>query len=186
MRNVAILLLLVFSLGGCDLFRVRDSDPPAKPAPWNSYATNWDLCLENLEYCYGDSRNAVKYQSLFTPDFAFHFSAQDVNDYSIPPTWTASQEQDMLLNLHSQSDSLAVILSEIPEQPDEISSSEANIYRRYEVLRYFGGSGEPETYSGELELNFGKSEAYWHIESWYDYRSEGNPTWGKLKHDFSQ
>lgn len=186
MRNVAILLLFVLSLGGCDFFRVRDSDPPSKPAPWNSYATNWDLCLENLEYCYEDSRNAVKYQTLFTPGFAFHFSVQDVNDYSIPPTWTASQEQDMLLNLFSQSDSLAITLTELPGQPDEISSSEATIYRRYEVLRYPTGSGEPETHSGELELNFSKSEAYWYIRDWYDYRSQDNPTWGKLKYDFSQ
>jgi len=181
-----MLLILLALLAGCDLFRVRDSDPPTKPAPWNSYATSWDLCLENLEYCYVDSRNAIKYYNLFAANYSFHFSAQDINDYNLAPTWTATQEQDMLLNLHNQSDSIQVTLFALPSQPDEITASEARIYREYELRRYAPGLAQPEYYKGEFELQFQKSGAYWYISKWYDYRAPGHSSWGKMKYDFSQ
>lgn len=183
---MAILLTLLVVMTGCDLFKVRDSDPPTKPAPWNSSATSWDLCLENLEYCYEDSRNAIKYYGLFASDFSFHFSVQDINDYNLAASWTAAQEQDMLLNLHNQTDSIVVNLSGLPDQPDEISASEARIYREYELWRYAPGSAQPVLYKGELELQFQKSGAYWNIHNWYDYRTFSQPTWGKMKYDYSQ
>ena len=186
MRNIALLLALLIPLAGCELFELRDSDPPTKPAAWNNYTTGWELCLENLEYCYEDSRNAVKYGSVFTSDFQFWFSSQDVNDYGLSPSWNSAQEQDMLLNLHSQSDSVRVALAVLPAQPDEIGASEARIYRSYELLRYPHGGGSADFYRGELELLFRKSGGYWYIAKWYDYRAYSHPTWGKMKHDFSQ
>ncbi len=186
MRNIGILLLLLVTLTSCDLFKVRDSDPPTKPAPWNNYVTTWELGLQNLEYCFEDSRNAIKYINLFTEDYRFWFSAQDVNDFNLNPSWTSAQEQDMLLNLHSQSDSMIVTLTALAEQPDEISAAEAKIYRKYELLRFPTGSETTILYSGNLELHFRKSGAYWYISKWYDYRAYSHPTWGKLKYDFSQ
>ncbi len=183
MRNIVILLALL--LTGCDLFRLRDSEPPAKPAPWNDYATNWDLCLENLEYCFEDGRNAVKYAGLFAEDFSFSFATQDVNDFGLSPVWNTAQEQDMLLNLHSQTDSIAITLNTLESQPDEISSDQARIYRSYELLRHPPGGTEPVLYRGNLEILFKKSGGYWYISKWYDYRAYSNPTWGKLKYDFS-
>lgn len=173
-------------MGGCDLFRLRDSDPPTKPAAWNNYATSWDLCLQNLEYCYADSRNAVKYSGLFSSDFAFHFSAQDVNDYGIIPIWNISQEQDMLLVLHSQSDSLLAELQSIPDQTDDITASEAKIYRSYILQRYYNDQSQPVTYSGNLEIHFRKIGGYWYISKWYDYRTGTHTTWGKMKYDYAQ
>jgi hypothetical protein len=186
MRNVPLLLILLFALASCDLFKLREAEPPDKPAPWNSYATNWDLCLQNLEYCYEDSRNAVKYSGLFTPDFSFRFAAQDVNDYNLPQSWNSSQEQDMLLNLFSQTDSTRVTLTPIEGQADEISASEAKVYRGYELTRFPSGTGADQEFSGELEIHFRKSGAYWYIYKWFDYRTAANPTWGRMKYDFSQ
>ncbi len=186
MRNMLILLLLLALLGGCDLFRVRDSDPPTPPAPWNSYATAWDLCLENLEYCYEESRNAIKYAGLFTEDFAFHFAAQDINDYGLAPTLNRAQEQDLLLNLHNQSGDISVSLYPLPGQPDDIGPNDARIYRGYEVRRFDSDNANPVSYGGNLELYFQKSGGYWYIGRWYDYRATANPSWGKLKYDYLQ
>ncbi|MCB5246422.1 MAG: hypothetical protein LHW57_00155 [Candidatus Cloacimonetes bacterium] len=189
MRNIAILLALLLALSGCDLFRLRESEPPVEQAPWNSYPTNWDLCLQNLDYCYEDSRNAVKYAGLFTQDFSFRFAAQDVNDYNLPASWNAAQEQDMLLNLFSQYpdlDNAAVTLSPLASQPDDISSSEARIYREYELTGFPSLAGASGSYRGELEIHLRKSGAYWYISKWFDYRSFANPTWGRMKHGFSQ
>lgn len=186
MRNIALLLVLLIGLNGCELFKLRDSEPPTKPAAWNNYATSWDLCLQNLEYCYADSRNAVKYTGLFTADYRFWFAPQDVNDYNLTSTWSSAQEQDMLLNLHSQSDSISVTLSLIDGQPDEIGANDAKAYRSYELLRYANGNAVPQMHSGNLELHFRRTDGYWYISKWYDYRAYSHPTWGKLKYDFSQ
>lgn len=186
MKKLIPILLVFIILSSCNLFDLREAETPAKPPSWNSYMTSWDLCLQNLEYCYEDSRNAVKYISLFTEDFNFRFAAQDVNDYNFPISWNAQQEQDMLLNLFAWTDSVQVNLQEIVSQPDDITATEAKIYRKYELIRYPSDKSIPQQYQGELELHFMKSGAYWYIRKWFDYRVASNPTWGKLKYDFSQ
>lgn len=186
MRNIAVLLLILLLLGGCDLFRVRDSEPPTKPPLWNSYATGWELCLQNLGYCYTDSRNVVKYSGLFTQDFRFYFAAQDVNDYGIPANWDRANEQDMLLNLHSQCDSIQLSLEPISGQNDDIGAAEAKIYRKYTLTLFKADKINPEQYSGNLELQFKQSGGYWYVGKWYDYRAYSQPTWGKMKYDYSQ
>ncbi len=189
MRNIAILLALLLALSSCDLFRLRESEPPVEQAPWNSYPTNWDLCLQNLEYCHEDSRNAVKYAGLFTQDFSFRFAAQDVNDYDLPVSWNAAQEQDMLLNLFSQSPGLTgtrVILTPVANQPDEIGPADAKIYRMYELEGFPSVAGSSGNYKGNLEVHLRKSGAWWYISRWFDYRTFANPTWGRMKHGFSQ
>lgn len=188
MRNFAILLVLLLALSSCDLFRLRDSEPPVEQAPWNSYPIHWELCLENLEYCHEDSRNAIKYAGLFTEDFSFRFAAQDVNDYNLPTSWNATQEQDMLLNLFSQHpnlDNAQVTLTALPSQPDEIGPGEAKIYRLYELTGFPGVAGTG-SYKGNLEIHLRKSGAYWYISKWFDYRTFSNPTWGRMKHGFSR
>ncbi len=189
MKKIAILLVLLLALSGCDLFRLRIPEPPVEQALWNSYPINWDLCLQNLEYCYEDSRNAVKYAGLFTEDFSFRFAAQDINDYNLPSSWTAAQEQDMLLNMFSQSpnlDNAEVTLTPLTAQPDEIGPSEARIYRQYELTGFPSVAGASGTYKGNLEIHLRKSGAYWYISRWFDYRTFANPTWGRMKHGFSQ
>lgn len=188
MRNIALLLVLMLALSGCDLFRLRDSEPPVEQAPWNSYPTNWDLCLQNLEYCHEDSRNAAKYSGLFTPDFSFRFAAQDVNDYDLPVSWNTTQEQDMLLNLFSQYPDLngaVVTLTPVAAQPDDSGSNEAKIYRQYELTGFPSVAGTQGNYKGNLEIHLRKSGAYWYISRWFDYRTFANPTWGRMKYGFS-
>ncbi len=186
MRNIAWLLLVALLLSGCDLFTVRDADPPGTPAPWNDFATTWQLALQNLEYCYEDSRNAVRYTGIFRQDYRFHFAAQDVSDFSITPTWDRSQEQDMIQLLHIRYKDIAVELQPM-EQQDIISSAEAILYRQYAlsgVLRN-GSEGRTTLASGNLELHYRLEYGYWYIDKWYDYRGSAGSTWGKLKHDNS-
>jgi len=186
MRKFAMLLMALLALSACDLFTVRDSDPPTKPPLWNNFTTSWELCLQNLSYCYEDARNVVKYGGLFTEGYRFSFAPQDINDYGININWGRAQEQDMLLSLHGQCDSLQLDLQPISGQTDEITASEAIIYRSYELIAYKKAKAGPEIYAGNLELRFRKVSGYWYIDRWYDYRGASHPTWGKLKYDNSQ
>jgi len=184
MRNIVYVLLAVMLLTGCDLFRVRDAETPGTAAPWNDFATTWQLALQNLEYCYEDSRNAVRYTGIFLSDYRFHFAPQDVSDYSLPSTWSRSEEQDMIQLLHTHYKNLSVELQSV-DQADVISSSEAVLYRQYTlsgVLREGDGSRQTLA-SGNLELHYKLEYGYWYIDKWYDYRGSTGSTWGKLKYE---
>lgn len=142
--------------------------------------------MQNLQYCYEDERNVVKYSGIFSQDYRFQFAPQDVNDYGISISWGRPQEQDMLLILHSQCDSLDLDLELIPGQSDDISSSLAKIYRKYTLNVYKNGNPIPVQHMGNIELHIRKDIGYWYIWKWYDYRSYTAPTWGKLKYDYAQ
>lgn len=159
MKKVAVIILAMLALMGCELFKVREAEPPTKPPLWNNFVTTWSACLQNLEYCYSDARNVVKYSSLFTPGYRFHFAAQDLNDYGINMIWGREQEQDMLFSLHDQCDSLSLRLTEIPNQADLINPSDATIYRSYVLKVYKKDQSAAEAYEGNLEIRFKKTSA---------------------------
>ena len=186
MSRFTLLLMLGLLLGGCQLFEVRESEPPTKPPLWNNLTTSWDLCMQNLEYCYNDARNVVKYAGIFSVDYGFSFAPQDMNDYGITGSWGRADEQDMLISVHGQCDSLRLSLNQIEGQNDDVGANHATIYRSYLLNVYKRGNPQPEQYSGSLDLRFLKIEGYWYIDKWYDYRGTEHPSWGKLKYDNSQ
>ena len=188
MRNVVLVLLIMLFLCGCELFTVRESDPPGSPPPWNDFSTQWEQSVQNLEYVYEDYRNAVKYSGLFLEQYSFHFAPQDVNDFSAPGTWNRSQEQDMIQLLHNHYQSIQVELQNTSDN-DQISASEAKLYRSYIITgiqRTKSETKERETLAqGNLELQLRKEYGFWYISAWYDYRTETGGTWGRLKYENS-
>lgn len=184
MRNIALVLLALILLSGCNLFTVRDADPPGTAAPWNDYADSLKYALQNLEYCYEDSRNAVHYTGIFRQDFLFHFAPQDVSDYSISPTWSRVEEQDMIQLFHTRYTDVEVELSSA-DNADIISSNDAVLYRVYSITGVLRQSGAERQIlaAGKMELQYKKEYGYWYLNKWYDYRGTGVNTWGKLKYE---
>jgi len=184
MRNVLIVLIALLVLSSCNLFTVRDSNPPGVAASWNDFATTWELALQNLENCYEDSRNAVHYTGIFRGDYRFHFAPQDVSDYAITPTWTRVEEQDMIQLLHTRYEKIQVELSPV-EQLDIISGNDVILYRAYTLSGNLRNqnTGRINLANGNLELHYKKEYGYWYIDKWYDYRAASGGTWGKLKHE---
>lgn len=187
MRRYAVLILLMLALGACELFKVRDAELPSKPPLWNTFTTRWEDCVQNLEYCYNDARNLVKYAGIFTADYRFSFAAQDINDYGISGAWTRANEQDMLISLHGQCDSLRLELYPIEGQSDDISATAVVVSRYYRLEVFKKNSTAAEQYAGNLQIHLKRQIGYWYIDKWHDYRSSGTePSWGKLKYDNSQ
>ncbi|HRY84675.1 MAG TPA: hypothetical protein P5533_08590 [Candidatus Cloacimonadota bacterium] len=184
MRNVLIFMLALLLLGGCEIFGLRDADLPSAPAPWNDFTSTWEQCVQNLGYCYTDERNLVKYTGLFRTDYRFTFSPQDIQEHNITQVWDRAVEQDMLINLHNQSQKITLELAVMPDNPDDISASEAKIYRSYTIS--VKTSEGLENFSGNMELQLRKDYGYWYIYRWYDYRSGNLPGWGRLKYDYWQ
>jgi hypothetical protein len=184
MRKLLYCILLILLLGGCEIFDLRDSEYPSAPPNWNSSTGTLQQLEQNLGYCYADSRNVVKYLGLFSSSYSFHFAPQDVVDYGIPATWTRSDEQDMLINLHSQASQITLSIEPSAVSPDEILANEARLFRTYQITVKNGGN--LHNYTGSMELQVRRENGYWYIYRWYDYRIGNEPGWGKLKYDYSQ
>lgn len=184
MRKFLILALALLLLMGCELFDLRESQPPSAPAPWHDFATDWMLCFQNLTYCYTDSRNVVKYGGIFTQDYRFSFAVQDAVENNITQIWGRSQEQDMLINLHNQSTKISLTLTPITTSPDEILANEVRLYRQYYVN--VTSASKSTGYGGNMELQIRRVGGYWYIYKWLDYRNGTLPTWGMLKHGYAQ
>jgi hypothetical protein len=185
MRKIVIVLLALCALSACELFELRDSKPPTEGALWNDPASEVELALENLEYTYEDSRNAVNYGRLFQEDYRFYFAAQDITDYSTDSEWNRNQEQDMLLNLHSRYNSIKIELDSL-QTLDEIGANDAKVYRSYTIKASPNDSSATlDLAMGNLELHYRRLYGRWYIYRWYDYRSGTQATWGLMKHENS-
>ena len=185
MKKIALMLLVLTTLFSCEIFDLRDSQLPTAEAEWNDFATNLGLALQNLEYAYEDARNTINYSRIFFPDFRFYFAPQDITDFSTDAYWSISEEQDMLLNLHTRYRKIDVNLEPLATA-DEISANEAKIYRSYQLTAKAVNTEEQDiVVQGNLELHYRKQHGYWYIYRWYDYRSADGHTWGRLKHENS-
>ncbi|MCB5253502.1 MAG: hypothetical protein RBR69_06010 [Candidatus Cloacimonadaceae bacterium] len=185
MRRIALIILVLITLFSCEVFDLRDSQLPTVEAEWNDFATNLELALQNLKYAYEDSRNAINYSRIFYPDFRFYFAPQDITDFSTDAYWLSTHEQDMLLNLHTRYSKINVSLEPL-STADEISASEAKLYRSYQLIAKAADSQEQDIIvHGNLELHYRKQYGYWYIYRWYDYRLPDGHTWGRLKHENS-
>lgn len=188
MRDIITILLALIALTGCDLFKLREpSEPDPKAAPWNEPASTVGLALQNLEYAYEDSRNAVNYRGIFHENFRFYFATQDVTDFSTPAEWNRNQEQDMLFNLHRRYDSINIDFAPL-ETPDELGANEAKIYRSYTIkAKTFSSPRVIDLAQGHTELHYLRAYDRWYLYKWKDYRSGSGSvsTWGRLKYENS-
>ena len=183
-KYIRILILLL--LCGCEIFSLREAEPPEKPAEWNYTYTTWQKALQNLEFAYEDERNLIKYDDLLLPNFRFYFAQQDINDLNITAEWNKEKERDMLYNLQNWADSIRIELEVVPDQQDEVFITPIKLYRKYTLIAKH--DTEVRIYAGKLELQMMQDNGFWKILKWYDFRTvslPSQPSWGKLKYDFS-
>lgn len=181
MRRILYLILLLL-LCSCEIFELRDSEEPVKPASWIEPCIDWEDTISNISNAYADLRNSNRYEDLFTEDFRFYFAAQDINDYNINVLWNRTDEKNALYDLHNWSSSMSLESGTL-SQNDVIGENEVKIYRSY-VLHAFRNSVELQ-YHGNMEMHLRRENGIWKIKAWYDVRNSQNPTWGKLKYDIS-
>jgi hypothetical protein len=193
-KNMRLLVLLAATislllLGACDLFAPRKAEDPETPTPWNTFFINSSLTVQNLVFSYDYPQNALKYGDILSSNFAFHFAIQDVNDFGTPVSWNAESEQEMLVNLHrnlsNKDEAMQLELNTIPAQPDQVTATNAWIYRSY-VISINSHSQEIPFYRGRCAIYLESDNGFWKIKDWFDYRTESNTepnhSWGQLKY----
>ncbi len=182
---VAIALLL-----SCNAFSPRDSEEPKSGAEWNSFPTQPEQSLQNLEYAFEYSQNSIKYGEIFPDGFSFFFDTQDISDYGVPETWDAQTEEETLLLLYNHllsGTSMSLELTAVADEPDEIQNEIAEYYRDYRLSVQHDLEGMPDTFEGTAYFQIIKNQdGLWRIAQWRDYRKDQQAvTWGRLKYEVS-
>ena len=196
-NKICVIILLLVTLTGCDIFNPREAEEPLLPQQWNEFFTSWKLTLENLEYAFEDKRNKDNYLQILTSDFQFEMDDNDALALGLqkPYTWLRSAEIELLVNMHSNlsvSDSVWVIEVGTIDS-NEISTDEVEVDIQYEIEKRKGPHDpnahiEDPDFVGEATLIFIEVSGYWELKRWYDIRKDGatNPTWGILKYEYVQ
>jgi hypothetical protein len=184
-----IISTLILAISGCEIFSLRDSEDPQKPAEWNTYTLTPVKTLENLAFSYNYRENLYKYASLFADNFSFNFDSRDISDFHLPYSWNKSSEVDMLMNTYQRIDpenAMSVVFEKINDQNDNIQVNRAWLYRKYTLTVYTSTSGLPKTYSGKMQLYLEKDNTgFWRIKDWNDFRILNNLSWGRMKNEYS-
>ncbi|HOE90986.1 MAG TPA: hypothetical protein PKZ69_03445 [Candidatus Cloacimonadota bacterium] len=184
-----VLFICIIALSGCDVFTPRESEKPDKPAEWNSFPITPEKTLENLLFSYNYRENVYNYQNLFADGFSFFFDNQDVSDFSLPVSWNKSSETEMLINAFQRinaNSAMALTLSKITSQNDNIQVDRAWFYRNYELTIPHNINGLPHVFAGQFRIYMIKdNNGFWVIKEWNDYRLSSSWTWGRIKNEFA-
>ncbi len=176
--------IVVFLLGGCDLFSTRDAeDPDAGRSSWDIPRVPRDV-LRNITLALAE-RNDVDYlRSISSDSFSFIADAVTLSNYPELAGWNLTEETRHITQLLSggvlPNDSILAVVFESIEQTEWPDS--AFLQEKYTLLAGVTVPGVAHQMSGTVEFHLVvESEGYWVIRRWVDRRTEGEPTWSDLK-----
>jgi hypothetical protein len=188
----SLLLLVLILLSSCGLFEPRDNEEPENPAEWIDYPINREQVLMNLKFSYKYPENQNKYNEIFTDDFIFEFASQDISEHSTPSQIDFQEEASIIFNMHKilgDYNEMVRIdsLTKIEGQEDILDSASAILFRNY-YLKVMDANSEIElrNYRGKAQFNLVQDPetSLWKIESWKDFRTTTNETWGLFKNEY--
>lgn len=190
--NRILLALLVLFLLSCGLFEPRDNEEPEDPAAWIDYPINRDHVLLNLQYSYIYPENQNKYKEIFTSDFIFEFTSQDVSEHSTPSQINFQEEASIIFNMHKilgdYNEKVKIdSLEAIADQDDIIDTASATLFRNYYIeVTDIDSNDLLRTYRGKAQFDLVQDPetSLWKINHWKDYRTTTNQTWGLLKNEY--
>lgn len=195
MKNIIyapIISLIMIIISSCGIFEPRDNEAPENPAEWIDYPINKDQVLQNIKFSYKYPENQNKYKNMFTEDFTFEFASQDISEHSTPYNLNLQEEESVIFNMHKiMSDYNQIVridsLNSISGQSDIIDTASATLYRNYYIQVFDKNSNVLQReYRGKAQFNLiqDPESSLWKIESWIDYRTLTNQTWGLLKNEY--
>jgi hypothetical protein len=181
-------IFLSFFFAGCDLFNVRNAQPPSQPRSDYQLAVTPDILIQNLQSSLAD-KNTENYMASFanptftTKKFIFSPTASAVSQFpSLAEGWGLSNEQQYFNNLITKVD----VNSPITLTLSDISSSSYGDSLVYSASYFLNvpsnTSNLPSNYQGQLTFNMVRdSRAVWVIYYWQDTKNSSLPGWSELK-----
>ena len=186
--KIICLIFLSLLFAGCDLFNVRDAQPPSQPRSDYQQAVTPDILIQNLQSSLAD-KNTENYMASFanptftTKKFIFSPSASAVSQFpSLAEEWGISNERQYFNNLISKVD----VNSPITLTFSNVTSSSYGDSLVYSASYYLNvpsnSSDLPSNYQGELTFDMVRdSRAVWVIYFWQDTKNSNLPSWSELK-----
>ena len=182
------LIFFILFLSGCDLFSVRDAQPPNSPRANYQQAVTPDILIENLQNSLKDKSMENYMASFANPSFTnqkFSFSpaASAASQFpSLSDNWGLSNEEQYFNNLITKVDAnspITLLLSSISSS----SFGDSLVYSASYSLNVPSTSPDlPSNYQGELKFNMIRdSRGVWVIYFWEDTKNSSLPSWSYLK-----
>ncbi len=95
----------------------------------------------------------------------------------------------MLLYFYNQLPNIPDVYLELAltDTPDNILADTAVIYRDYVLhVNNHGIEGVPNSFHGKMSLVLVQDKSnFWKIMEWHDINNGSDPSWGRMKHEFS-
>lgn len=178
-KGFSIVLVSVLLVSGCELFETRKPEEPTGNVEWNYFPITSEQAWDNLTFVFKYDENIDKYGTILTDDFRFYFDAQDVHDYSLPPSWNKHSEVTMrgLITI-----SVSIDYQPIVDKEDLIQADKATYNRDYEIRK---GSTDDILFAGSMSVYLRRDvDGFWRIYRWEDYRKGQYVSWGRLKYEY--
>jgi hypothetical protein len=187
MKMLCLIFLSVF-VSGCNLFNVRDAQPPSQPRSDYQQAVTPDILIQNLQSSLAD-KNTENYMASFanqtftTKTFTFSASASAISQFpSLAEGWGLSNEQQYFNNLITKVDvnsPITLTLSNVTSS----SFGDSLVYSASYFLNVPSINADlPSNYQGQLTFDMVRdSRAVWVIYFWQDTKTSSLPSWSELK-----
>lgn len=186
--RISLIILCSFIIAGCDLFSVRDAEPPDQPRSNFQQAVTPEILIENFTNAIRD-KNLENYLLSFTnPSFTskvFTFSASSSSASQFPALanfWGVANEEQYFNNLKTKVNAnlpITLTLSNVSTSPQ----GDSLFYTASYFLNVPSTSSDiPNNYQGELKFNMIRdSRSIWAIYFWQDTKNSNLPSWSELK-----
>lgn len=189
MRRTLVVVLL-FLLQGCDLFKTRDPESPSQGSSTRVPPTHYEDVLTNLQFAIRED-NVENYTLCFTnpSDLPFQFLAASEARASFPGVfdqWSLESERRYFQNLGTPYNGIPSLT--FRHQTTISVGSDSVIYNTDYTLFYpHRRPGIPQIVSGNMQLHLAldSQRRFWSIDRWQDFRTTTDSTWSYLKAVFS-
>ena len=188
-----ILLILIFVVSSCDVFRTREPENPIQTRNTWIPATTVEILVDNLKSALSErsTENYLKCfvdSSLTGKSFEFIPSVESFANYStIYSNWRLQNERIYFENLKSKlRDGGGITLSLFNEERGTIQGDSVNYYADYLLIVNHSIENLNREFQGHLQFTLFRSvKGEWSISRWKDIKRNENLTWSDLKGRFS-
>ncbi|MEJ5305467.1 MAG: hypothetical protein WHV63_05945 [Ignavibacteria bacterium] len=187
------LLLLIFVINGCDIFRTREPENPVQTRNTWIPATTIEILLDNLKSALSE-RSTENYlrcfvdSSLTGKSFEFLPTAESYANYSVIfSNWKLQNERVYFENMKSKlRDAGGITLSLFNEERGTIQSDSVSFLADYLLIVDHSIENLPKEFKGHLQFTLYRDvKGEWSILRWKDNKKDENLTWSDLKGRFS-
>lgn len=187
-KSYLIIILLILTICGCELFTARNPEPPNEPRSNFQPALSSEIVLKNLVNSLSD-KNTQNYLSCLTGssfqklNYAFIPSAEAISKFPIfSEDWNLLNEEQYLNNMIAKIPEDIPITLTLQDTLRTIQGDSVFYSAKYSLNVPHNDINIPNNFQGELKFKLIRdSQNIWSIFFWQDIKTSSNPSWSELK-----